>query len=91
MDLELINLAHFDLRGRMGPQSPAFAASPNQNFRKLPAYKETAEAGYVTASYQRYPFFAYGEMFTIDPDYSTTALSPIRAGSLTTPARPKTL
>ena len=72
MDLELINLAHFDLRAEWA-LNRRFRRFPNQNFRKLAAYKETAEAGYVTASYQRYPFFAYGEVFTIDPDYSTTA------------------
>ncbi len=72
MDLELINLAHFDLRAEF-VVNRRFRRFPNQNFRKLDALKETAEAGYVTASYQKYPFFAYGEVYTMDPDYSTTA------------------
>ena len=72
MDIELINLAHFDLRAEY-VINRRFRRFPNQNFRKLPAKKETAEAGYMTASYQRYPFFAYGEVFTMDPDYSTRA------------------
>ncbi len=72
MDIELINLAHFDLRAEY-VINRRFRRFPNQNFRKLPANKETAEAGYMTASYQQYPFFAYGEAFTMDPDYSTRA------------------
>ncbi|MDP6699463.1 MAG: hypothetical protein QGH25_07430 [Candidatus Latescibacteria bacterium] len=72
MDLELINLAHFDLRAEY-VVNRRFRRFPNQNFRKLAAHKETAEAAYLTASYQRYPWFAYGEAYTMDPDYSTTA------------------
>ena len=51
----------------------ASGASPNQNLEQHTLAEDKGEAGYVTASYTSYPWFAYGEMFTMDPDYSTTA------------------
>jgi hypothetical protein len=71
-DLELINLANFDLRAEY-VINRRYRRFQNQNFRVLPARKDEAQAGYVTASYEQYPFFAYGEIFSMDPDYSTTA------------------
>ena len=71
-DLEIINISHFDLRAEY-VLSRRYRRFPNQNFRKLPANKEVAEAAYVTASYEQYPFFAYGELFTMEPEFSTTA------------------
>ena len=50
-----------------------FQRFPNQNFTKLAATQATAQAAYLTASYINYPWFAYGETFTMEPDYSTTS------------------
>ncbi len=81
MDLELINLSHFDLRAEY-VVSRRFRRFPNQNLRKLHANKEVADAAYVTASYEEYPFYAYGELFTMDPDFSTTAFTADPGGSI---------
>ena len=50
-----------------------FRRFPNQNLEQHTLAEDKGEAGYITASYASYPWFAYGEMFTMDPDYSTTA------------------
>ena len=80
-DLEIVNLAHFDLRAEYA-RNRRFRRFPNQNFRKLPVQKETASAAYLTASYEQYPFFAYGEFYSLDPDYSTTAFIADGGGSV---------
>ena len=72
VDLEVLSLGGFDLRAEFATNR-RFRRFPNQNLEKHTLAKETAEAAYVTASYVRYPWFAYGEGFTMDPDYSTTA------------------
>ena len=72
VDLELFSLGGFDLRAEW-VVNRRFRRFPNQNFRKLAAVEERSDAAYVTASYVRYPWFAYGEAFRLDPDYSTTA------------------
>jgi len=79
VDLEIIDLGGLEVRGEyvMNRQYRRF---PNQNYRKLPVVRELAEASYLTASYTRYPWFAYGEAYSIDPDYSTTAFISNPAG-----------
>ena len=72
LDLEVLNLAGLELRSEV-VVNRRFRRFPNQNFRKLRAKKERAEAFYLTASYTHYPWFVYGESFSMDPDYSTTA------------------
>ena len=74
VDVELMNLAGLDLRAEYAVNR-RFRRFPNQNFgvNELGPVKEQAEAAYVTASYANYPWFAYGEAFHMDPDYSTTA------------------
>ena len=72
VDLEIFNLGGLDLRAEY-VVNRRYRRFPNQNFTKLAAKKATADAAYLTASYSHYPWFAYGEAFTMDPDYSTTA------------------
>lgn len=72
LDLQINNLAGLDLRSEY-VVNRRFRRFPNQNFNKLDAASERAGAAYVTASYVHYPWFGYGEAFTMDPDYSTTA------------------
>ena len=78
-DLEIIDLAGLELRGEY-VVNRQYRRFPNQNYRKLPVSRELAEASYLTASYTRYPWFAYGEAYSIDPDYSTTAFISNPAG-----------
>ncbi|MBM3276613.1 MAG: hypothetical protein FJY95_00820 [Candidatus Handelsmanbacteria bacterium] len=72
LDLQINNLAGLDLRSEYAVNR-RFRRFPNQNYDKLAAADERAGAAYLTASYVRYPWFAYGEAFSMDPDYSTTA------------------
>jgi len=71
-DINVIDLAGFELRAEYA-LNRRFRRFPNQNFQGLSPVTERAEAGYLTTSFERYPWFAYGEAFTMDPDYSTTA------------------
>jgi hypothetical protein len=72
VDFNVTNVLGFDLSTEY-VVNRRYNRFPNQNFRKLPVIKETAQAFYLTASYVTYPFFGYGETFYIEPDYSTTA------------------
>jgi hypothetical protein len=72
VDFKVMSLAGLDLRAEY-VINRRFRRFPNQNFEDLDVVTERAEAAYITASYEGYPWFAYGEAFTMDPDYSTTA------------------
>ena len=74
LDLEINNLGGLDLRAEYAVNR-RFRRFPNQNFgvNDLDPEKDRAEAAYVTASYNNYPWFAYTEAFDMNPDYSTTA------------------
>ncbi len=71
LDLQVSNLSGLDLRSEY-VVNRRFRRFPNQNFGKLGVAEEQARAAYLTASYVRYPWFAYGEAFSMDPDYTTT-------------------
>ena len=51
--------------------SRAFRRFPNQSFQNHRAAQDDGIAYYVTASQDAYPYFAYGEVYRIDPEYST--------------------
>lgn len=72
VDVDLFDLGGLQLRAEFA-LNRRFQRFPNQNFLKLPASTERASAAYLTASYTEYPWFAYGEAFTMDPDYSSSA------------------
>ena len=74
LDLEINNLGGLDLRAEYAVNR-RFRRFPNQNFgvNDLDPEKDQAEAAYVTASYNNYPWFIYTEAFDMAPDYSTTA------------------
>ena len=74
LDLEINNLGGLDLRAEYAVNR-RFRRFPNQNFgvNDLAPEKDRAEAAYVTASYNNYPWFFYTEAFDMAPDYSTTA------------------
>ncbi len=72
VDFEILSLGGLDLRAEF-VRNRRFRRFPNQNLEQHTLAEDKGEAGYVTASYASYPWFAYGEMFTMDPNYSTTA------------------
>ena len=56
---------------------------PNQNFTYNQALgKESAEGYYATASHNVYPWFAYGEIFSMDPGYQTFMFVPDSNGRI---------
>lgn len=76
LTMEVSNLGGFNLRAEYD-RNRRFRRFPNQNIR----YNQTlgqdeAEAFYVAGSHLAYPWFAYGEVFSMDPDYSTTMFIP---------------
>ena len=72
VDFEILSLGGLDLRAEF-VRNRRFRRFPNQNLEQHTLAEDKGEAGYITASYASYPWFAYGEMFTMDPDYSTTS------------------
>ena len=72
IDLEVQSLGGLDLRAEY-VTNRRYRRFPNQNLTKHTLAKSTAEAAYVTASYVSYPWFVFGEGFSMDPDYSTTS------------------
>jgi hypothetical protein len=71
VDIELVSLGGLDLRGEYVVNNQ-YRRFPNENYRKLPAASDNAGAGYLTASYVNYPWFAYGEAYTMDENYNTS-------------------
>ena len=71
VDFELFDLGGLDVRAEYAVNH-RYRRYPNQNYRKLAVDTQTAGAGYVTASYVRYPWIAYAEGYRMDDDYSTS-------------------
>ena len=60
-----------------------FRRFPNQNFTHNQALgTNSAEAYYIAASHNDYPWFGYGEVFSMDPDYSTSMFMPDNNGRI---------
>lgn len=58
-----------------------FSRFPNQNVTKDQALgKKTADAYFATASHTVYPWFGYGEVFSMDPEYNTSMFIPDQRG-----------
>ena len=72
VDFEILSLGGLDLRAEF-VRNRRFRRFPNQNLEQHTLAEDKGEAGYITASYTTHPWFAYGELFSMDPDYSTTA------------------
>ena len=78
--LEVSDLAGFNLRGEY-VVNRRFRRFPNQSIMKnQELWTDISKAFYVTASQLIYPWFAYGEVFNIDPDYSTSMFIPDEKG-----------
>jgi hypothetical protein len=73
---EVSDLAGFNFKGEY-VINRRFRRFPNQNIRTNQALAtDRSRAFYVAASQRIYPWFAYGEVFSIDPDYSTSMFIP---------------
>ena len=73
---EINELAGFNLRSEFDINR-RYRKFPNQNIlSNQAAADQDAEAYYVTASRLMYPWFVYGELFSMDHDYSTSMVIP---------------
>ncbi len=80
--LDIHNVGGFNLKSEFvnNRQSRRF---PNQTITKDQALADDdATAFYVSASEMKYPFFAYGEYFSMDPDYATRMFIPDGQGQI---------
>ena len=60
-----------------------FRRFPNQNFTHNQALgQDNAKAYYISASHMAYPWFGYGEVFSMDPDYQTFMYIPDSNGNI---------
>ena len=74
--LEVSDFKGFNFKGEYVVNS-RFRRFPNRNFETDQALAwDRSRAFYATASQLIYPWFAYGEVFRIDPDYSTSMFIP---------------
>jgi hypothetical protein len=81
-NFEVSGVGGFDLKSEFvsNRRSRRF---PNQNIRADQARaSDHAQAYYVTASRIAYPFFAYGEVYGMDPDYTTSMFIPDGTGQI---------
>ena len=80
--LDVENLAGFNLKSEY-VRNFQYRRFPNENFRKDQALATNkSNAFYVTAQQRRYPWTVFGEVFSIDADYSTTAFIPNAQGGV---------
>jgi hypothetical protein len=70
-NFDIDDIGGFNLRSEFA-LSRAHQRFPNQNFQKHTQSQEEGVAYYLTASQDAYPYFAYGEMYRIEPEYTTT-------------------
>ena len=72
INFDIEDAGGFNLRSEWAI-SRSFRRFPNQTFQNHRAAQDDGIAYYVTASQDAYPYFAYGELYRIDPEYSTRA------------------
>ena len=71
--IEVNNLLGFDLYAEYD-RSRRFRKYPNRRFSKHRLDSDEADAWMVNVSRNSYPFFLFGEAYSMDYDYSTTSL-----------------
>ena len=77
---EIAELNGFNLRSEFD-LNRQFRKFPNQNILTNQALaKQQANAYYVTASKLKYPWFLYGELYSMDPNYTTSMPIPDQRG-----------
>ena len=81
-DLKVTDIGGFELQGEM-VRNYQFRRSPNENIvRNQALATDKADAFYVTAQQRRYPWTLFGEVFSIDANYSTRAFIPNAEGQV---------
>jgi hypothetical protein len=82
LTLDVDNLLGFNLRSEF-VRNDRYRRSPNQAIEANQALAtEKANAFYATASRTSYPWLAFGEVFSIDANYSTTMYIPDQQGEV---------
>lgn len=79
--LEVKDVLGFNLRAEYDVNQ-RYRRFPNVNFTEHRAATDKARAFYATLTKLAYPWFAYGEAFSLDDDYSTTIFMVDAAGML---------
>ncbi|MSR83232.1 MAG: hypothetical protein EXS58_09965 [Candidatus Latescibacteria bacterium] len=72
LNFDMDDIKGFKLRSELA-RSRAFRRFPNQNLAKHELAQDEGLAYYLTASQDEYPWFAYGELYRMEPEYSTTS------------------
>ena len=81
-DLAISDLGGFDLKGEI-VRNYQYRRFPNENIaRHQSLATNEANAYYVTAQKRSYPWTLFGELFSIDADYSTRAFIPNAEGQV---------
>ncbi len=82
LTLDIDDLAGFNLRSEY-VRNGRYRRFPNQSIDRNQALAtDRADAFYATASQLSYPWMAYGELFSIDANYSTTMFIPNQQGQV---------
>lgn len=82
LSLDVDDVRGFSLRGELVRNSQ-YRRFANENIEKHQALAtEKAKAYYLTAQQNTYPWRGFAEVFSIDPNYSTSAFIPTTQGSV---------
>ena len=83
MTLEVQDVAGLDILAEWNNNNQ-WRRLPNVNFERHVRAANTAQVGYLTArtTSRYYPWFAYGEIFSVDQDYSTSMYIQDQQGKL---------
>ncbi len=81
-DLSISDIAGLDIKGEF-VRNFQYRRFPNENFpRDQKRSTNKADAFYLTAQKRSYPWTVFGELFSIDPDYSSRAFMPNAEGQV---------
>ncbi|MEE3234780.1 MAG: hypothetical protein VX294_11490 [Candidatus Latescibacterota bacterium] len=72
LSFDVDDVKGFNLRSEVAI-SRDYRRFPNQNFQKHELAKQEGLAYYLTASQDAYPWFAYGEIYRMEPEYRTNS------------------
>ncbi len=72
LSFDVDDVKGFNLRSEIA-LSRDYRRFPNQNFQEHELARDDGMAYYVTASQDAYPWFAYGELYRMEPEYKTNA------------------
>ena len=72
LSFDIDDVKGFNLRSEIA-MSRDYRRFPNQDFQEHELAEQDGMAYYVTASQDAYPWFAYGELYRMEPEYRTNA------------------